>query len=166
MELHERLATTSKQPTTQQHAGPDPFAELKTQIHLSVIGELGPQLFNVTIEPATLRERVIADIRSKLGGEVGLSRDDRDRLTGEIADDILGHGPLERLLADETVTEIMVNGPFDIWSSARAGSTRRPSASTTSRICAGSSTRWSRRSAGGSTSRRRWSTPGCPTGAA
>src|SRR5207244_396232 len=29
--------------------------------------------------------------------------------------DVLGHGPLERLLADDSVTEIMVNGPFDIW---------------------------------------------------
>ena len=33
----------------------------------------------------------------------------------EIADDILGHGPLERLLADDTVSEIMVNGPYDVW---------------------------------------------------
>ena len=33
----------------------------------------------------------------------------------EISDDILGHGPLERLLADDSVTEIMVNGPYDIW---------------------------------------------------
>jgi pilus assembly protein CpaF len=80
-----------------------------------VIGELGPQLFNVAIDPAELRERVVADIKSQLGAEATLSRDDRDRLTAELADDILGHGPLERLLADESVTEIMVNGPFDIW---------------------------------------------------
>ena len=33
----------------------------------------------------------------------------------EISDDILGHGPIERLLADDSVTEIMVNGPFDVW---------------------------------------------------
>ena len=45
----------------------------------------------------------------------GISSDDRERIAREIADDILGHGPLERLLADETVTEVMVNGPFDIW---------------------------------------------------
>src|SRR4029079_15082496 len=61
------------------------------------------------------RERVVADIRRHLTQESGLSRDDRDRITGEIADDILGHRPRERLLADESVTEIMVNGPFDIW---------------------------------------------------
>ena len=40
---------------------------------------------------------------------------DRERLVDEIADDTLGHGPLERLLADDTVTEIMVNGPHDVW---------------------------------------------------
>ena len=41
--------------------------------------------------------------------------DDRERLTSEIADDILGYGPLERLLADDSITEIMVNGPSEIW---------------------------------------------------
>jgi pilus assembly protein CpaF len=62
-----------------------------------------------------LRERVLADIRRHLTQESGLSRDDRDRITAEIADDTLGHGPLERLLADDSITEIMVNGPHDIW---------------------------------------------------
>src|SRR5438093_362753 len=112
MELHERLSSTRTQTA---HEGPDLFAELKNHIHLAVIGELGPQLFNVHMDPVALRERVVAETRTRLAGEVGLSRDDRDRLTGEIADDILGHGPLERLLADDSVTEIMVNGPYDIW---------------------------------------------------
>jgi pilus assembly protein CpaF len=112
MELHERLSTA---PPVSAPSGVDPFSEIKNQIHLVVIGELGPQLFNVSMDPIALRDRVTADIRARLGEETGLSRDDRERLTSEIADDILGHGPLERLLADESVTEIMVNGPFDIW---------------------------------------------------
>src|ERR671918_111674 len=112
MELHERL--TAARPAAQT-SGRDPFAELKNRVHLTVIGELGPQLFNVTMDPETLRERVLTDIRQHLLPETGLSRDDRDRLTGEIADDILGHGPLERLLNDDSVTEIMVNGAFDVW---------------------------------------------------
>jgi pilus assembly protein CpaF len=112
MELHERLLTA---PSVGLVAGHDPFSELKDRIHIGVIGDLGPQLFNVNIDPESLRERVISDIRSQLSRETGIARDDRDRLTAEIADDILGHGPLERLLADESVTEIMVNGPFDIW---------------------------------------------------
>ena len=58
---------------------------------------------------------MVVDIRTHLTRETGIARDDRDRITADIADDILGHGPLERLLADDSVTEIMVNGPFDIW---------------------------------------------------
>jgi pilus assembly protein CpaF len=112
MELHERLS--SNRPISSV-AGPDPFAEVKTRIHLAVIGDLGPQLYNVTMDPTALRERVLADIRTHLAPEAGISRDDRERLIAEIADDILGHGPLERLLADDTVTEIMVNGPHDVW---------------------------------------------------
>ena len=112
MELHERLSATRPLAAV---GGTDPFSEVKNRIHLAVIGALGPQLFNITMDPAALRDRVTADIRTHLGQESGISRDDRERLTGEIADDILGHGPLERLLADETVTEIMVNGPFDVW---------------------------------------------------
>jgi pilus assembly protein CpaF len=112
MELHERLLTA---PTVAPTVGHDPFSELKDRVHLAVIGDLGPQLFNVNIEPTSLRERVVGDIRGHLSRESGISRDDRDRLTAEIADDILGHGPLERLLADDSVTEIMVNGPFDVW---------------------------------------------------
>jgi pilus assembly protein CpaF len=112
MELHERL--TAARPVAPT-AGRDPFADLKNRVHLTVIGELGPQLFNVTMDPEALRERVLTDIRQHLIPETGLSRDDRDRLTAEIADDILGHGPLERLLHDDSVTEIMVNGPFDVW---------------------------------------------------
>jgi len=112
MELHERLATTRPAPTTR---GQYPFAEVKNRIHMTVIGELGPQLFNVTMDPIALRERVTTDIRNRLSQEAGISRDDRERLVAELADDILGHGPLERLLVDDSVTEIMVNGPFDIW---------------------------------------------------
>ena len=112
MELHERLSATRPvvAPT-----GRDPFAELKNRIHLAVIGELGPQLFNVSMDPNGLRDRVGTDIRTHLSKEQGVSHNDRERLASEIADDILGHGPLERLLADDSVTEVMVNGPFDVW---------------------------------------------------
>jgi pilus assembly protein CpaF len=114
MDLHERLSPGRQEPEADPIAT-DPFSELKNQVHLLVIGDLGPQLFNVSIDPGTLRERVIADIRRHLTQESGLSRSERDQITTELTDDILGHGPLERLLADDTVSEIMVNGPYDIW---------------------------------------------------
>ena len=112
MELHERLTSVREAPAAGTR---DPFAEVKNRVHFAVIGELGPQLYNAALDPEELRDRVISDIRAQLSQETGISRDDRERLAEQIADDILGHGPLERLLADETITEIMVNGPHDIW---------------------------------------------------
>src|SRR6201982_2970871 len=110
MELHERL--NAAKPIT----GPnDPFAEVKSRVHFTVIGELGPQLYNVNMDPETLRERVLADLRDQLAQETGISRDDRQGTALDLANDILGHGPLERLLADDSITEIMVNGPNEIW---------------------------------------------------
>jgi pilus assembly protein CpaF len=112
MELHERLSTARPVLAT---SGRDPFAEVKNRIHFAVIGELGPQLFNTTIEPFALRDRVTSEIETRLSNEPGISRDDRDRLVSEIADDILGHGPIERLLLDDSVSEVMVNGPHEVW---------------------------------------------------
>jgi pilus assembly protein CpaF len=113
MDLHERLSAA--RPAAPPTRGADPHSELKNRIHLAVIGELGPQLFNTNMDPNGLRDRVTRDITAQLGQEPGMSRDDRGRLAAEIADDILGHGPLERLLADDSITEIMVNGPYEVW---------------------------------------------------
>src|ERR671935_161703 len=98
MDLSERLSSSKP-----SGADRDPFAELKSRVHFTVIGDLGPQLYNVNMDPEDLRERVLADVRDQLAQETGIARDDRQRIALEITDDILGHGPLERLLADETV---------------------------------------------------------------
>ncbi len=113
MELHERISTTRHH--RQGANGRDPFSELKNRIHLALIGELGPQLFALGADPSQIQARVESEIKDHLQQEPGLSRDDRERLESEIADDVLGYGPLERLLADESVSEIMVNGPHEIW---------------------------------------------------
>jgi pilus assembly protein CpaF len=112
MELHERIQTARPLTTAD---GRDPFSELKNRLHLSLINELGPQLFTVGSEPANVRSRVEADLKERLQEEPGLSRDDRERLLAEITDDVVGYGPLERVLADESVSEIMVNGAHEIW---------------------------------------------------
>jgi pilus assembly protein CpaF len=112
VELHERIQTA--RPLTGSD-GRDPFSELKNRIHMTLINELGPQLFSVGVDPGEIRGRVESDLRDRLDGETGLSREDRDRLLAEIADDVVGYGPLERLLADESISEVMVNGPHEIW---------------------------------------------------
>jgi pilus assembly protein CpaF len=112
MELRERIAAARPSTVTD---GKDLFGEIKDRIHSALIAELGPQLFDTDVEDETLRQRVRADVRTRLADERGISVADRDRLVEEITDDTLGYGPLEKLLADETVTEIMVNGPDDVW---------------------------------------------------
>jgi pilus assembly protein CpaF len=112
MELHERLATNGAASNGRE---PDPFAELKNRLHLSIISELGPQLYNSNGDHKFVEERVITAIKERLANETGLSRTERTQLQGEIAADILGYGPLEPMLKDETVSEVMVNGAFEIW---------------------------------------------------
>jgi pilus assembly protein CpaF len=113
MELHERLSQAGAVSAVDDLRA-DPFAELKNRIHLALVSELGPGLFDVTDGDA-VRARVEAEIRTQLQQEAGLSRDDREQLASEIADDVFGYGPLERLLPDATISEIMVNGPHEIW---------------------------------------------------
>ena len=112
MELHERIQPVNGEVARPQH---DPFAELKNRIHVGLIEDLGKQIFNATDDAGTVEKRITAEIRRRLEHEPGLSRDDREALVVDLRDDVLGHGPLERLLVDDTVTEIMVNGPYDVW---------------------------------------------------
>ncbi len=112
MELHERLTATRSASAPVER---EPFAELKNLVHMQVISELGPQLTALEVDPGAMKDRVLVDIKRLLSTETTVSREDRERLTTEIADDILGYGPLERLLPDDSITEIMVNGPHEIW---------------------------------------------------
>jgi pilus assembly protein CpaF len=113
MELHERIQRAGGVEPAPSPSR-DPFAEVKNRIHLSLVSELGPRLFDAD-DAEVVRGRVEAEIRTQLLQEAGLGREDRERLASEIADDIFGYGPLERLLPDASISEIMVNGPDDIW---------------------------------------------------
>ena len=112
MELHERIQTA--RPLTGSD-GRDPFSDLKNRLYLALINDLGPQLFTFGTDSAQIRTRVESDLKERLQEEPGLSREDRERLLSEITDDVVGYGPLERVLADESVSEIMVNGAHEIW---------------------------------------------------
>lgn len=112
MELRERIAAVRPFPEERLD---DAFVEVRDRIHGELIAALGPQLASADLKPAVLRERVRAQARVRLAAERGLSAIDRDRLVEEITDDTVGHGPIEKLLADDTITEIMVNGARDVW---------------------------------------------------
>src|SRR5215831_6471458 len=102
------------QQTEQAERRPDPYAELKTRIHHACIAKLGPQLFSAGKEqngsPEDLAEKVLRVVTEQLAlDRTPLTREERRQVTREITDDILGYGPLEPLLRDDSVTEVMVN---------------------------------------------------------
>jgi len=87
----------------------DPYAELKTRIHHSVIAKLGPELFKRE-SAEDLSDRVLHAVTEQLAlDRTPLTREERRRIQAEIADDVLGYGPLEPFLRDDTVSEVMVN---------------------------------------------------------
>ena len=90
----------------------DPYAELKTRIHHACITKLGPQLFtDETTED--LSDQVTRTVTEELMlDKTPLTREERRELVRQITDDILGYGPLEPFLRDDTITEVMVNA-FD-----------------------------------------------------
>ncbi len=95
--------------------GGDPYAELKTRIHHECIARLGPELFKrETTED--LADRVLRAVTEQLAlDRTPLTREERRQLVRDISDDILGYGPLEPLLRDDSVTEVMVNAADQIY---------------------------------------------------
>jgi pilus assembly protein CpaF len=101
--------------TVERRAVADPYAELKTQVHHACIAKLGPQLFT-TQSDEELSERVLRAVTEQLAlDRTPLTREERRQVTREITDDILGYGPLEPFLHDDSVSEVMVNGPDAIY---------------------------------------------------
>src|SRR2546423_499228 len=106
----------------------DPYSELKTRIHHACIATLGAELFK---REATgdLDERVTRAVTEQLVlDRTPLTREERRQIIREITDDILGYGPLENFLRDDSVTEVMVNA-FDRIYVERLGKIERTQAS-------------------------------------
>jgi pilus assembly protein CpaF len=94
----------------------DPFALVKQRAHEALFARLGMRLFDSSLGEDQLRSYVVQEIGNLMDEETApLSAVERQRLVAEISDDVLGHGPIERFLADDTVTEIMVNSDSPIY---------------------------------------------------
>ncbi|GAB1692165.1 CpaF family protein [Krasilnikovia sp. M28-CT-15] len=96
--------------------GPDPITEVRLRIQRRLAELLGPTLYDEMGEADELELQVRRAVAELLAvEETPLTSADRARITSEVTDEILGHGPIEPLLRDPSVSEVMVNGPHSIY---------------------------------------------------
>jgi pilus assembly protein CpaF len=92
----------------------DTYQDLKTRVQNKLLAGLDP-----TMDVSKVNEvrRTIQELFEQILNEenIVLSRPERARLFEQIAAEILGFGPLQTLLEDETITEIMVNGAKNVY---------------------------------------------------
>ncbi|TFH35643.1 MAG: CpaF family protein, partial [Anaerolineales bacterium] len=92
----------------------DTYYDLKTRVQNKLLAELDPSMdISQTVEVRQTIEELFENILAE--EKIVLSRPERRRLFEQIVAEILGLGPLEPLLADGTITEIMVNGAKQIY---------------------------------------------------
>jgi pilus assembly protein CpaF len=104
-----RAAAALVKPTAAQTA----FTRIKSRVHARLVEEMQD-------EDTADREEIIAKIGELVNSVLGetatpLPRNERARLVESLINDVLGLGPLEQLLNDHAVTEIMINGPRQIY---------------------------------------------------
>ncbi len=98
---------------------------LRERATLALFDRLGTKLNDPDLPEEQLHALVRAELQRVLANEkTPLTAEDRARLTADVTDEVLGHGPLQPLLDDPTVSEIMVNGP-DMVYVERAGKLTR-----------------------------------------
>ncbi len=94
------------------HQREQQLEEVRQKMHQFVIHELGPLLTDQRVSEAELRRQVDEQLLKALSQErFALTVNERQVLVQSVTDDVLGYGPIDQLLRDDTITEVMVNGP-------------------------------------------------------
>jgi pilus assembly protein CpaF len=94
----------------------DPFAEVRRTVHDALLETLGPKLYDAHLDQRELEQRVTETLRTVLDrDQTPMTAADRQQVSVDVTDEILGHGPLEPYLRDPEVSEIMVNGHDQIY---------------------------------------------------
>lgn len=86
--------------------------DMRQKMHQFVIHELGPLLTDQRVSEGELRRQVDEQLLRALSQErFALTVAERQELVQSVTDDVLGYGPIDQLLRDDSITEVMVNGP-------------------------------------------------------
>ena len=126
--LLERLGRPAGEPIQQKtifgrrqaEAKEDNYQELKLAIHRRIVDEMSDQeqqfLASNNHTRAEVEELITSYCQRVLDDNpMNVPRGERARIVADICDEILGLGPIEPLLKDETITEVMINGPKKIF---------------------------------------------------
>ena len=90
------------------------WKQSKQKVQAKVLAEIAPKAADLS--PDELREKVRSTVNDILDHEdIGISPIERQRFVEEMLEDSLGYGPLEALLADGSITEVMCNKFDEIW---------------------------------------------------
>ncbi len=97
----------------------DPFEELKTRIHIKIIEEINsgaPKEIHTDNSEEELEKEISAIVEHFLEDEgTFITKLDKQKLITEIIDETTGFGPINQLIHDSSVSEIMVNGPESVY---------------------------------------------------
>lgn len=105
---------------------------IKSQIHREILAQVDLRRME-TISPEALRQELKALTQSLLDGSgLAINEVERRQIVQGIQDEMLGLGPIEPLLADPTVSDILVNGPHRVYVE-RKGKSSRPTLNSTAR---------------------------------
>jgi pilus assembly protein CpaF len=109
-QVEDILRPAAPPPPPQPRASLPP--DVHAEVHRRVVKDLGPLLFDDTVHDAELEPRLRETIEAAFEA-AGVVADGAlyEQFATDIRNDVIGYGPIEALLNDETVTEVMVNGP-------------------------------------------------------
>lgn len=110
----ENISVPDNKPVPEEKV--DKYAALKLKIHKEVIEKIDREIKQADLNEAALTQKTREIVNSILEREAGfLPYSERQMIAAVVNDEVLGMGPLEPLLNDNDITEIMVNGPKQIY---------------------------------------------------
>lgn len=94
----------------------DPLGELKARAQRSLYQRMGSRLYDSDMSREQLHSYVVTELEQAMADEaVPLTEAERHQIVAAVKDDVIGYGPIESMLNDPTITEIMVNGTDAIY---------------------------------------------------